>query len=88
MAFPRLFAAAATLLFFAAPPVSAQEGCKTVQFSCSQMNQRCERACQSGRDPSICIARTCSIAMTGCKSTGTWKSQVAGAACWKTNNRS
>jgi predicted secreted protein len=88
MASSRLFLTAAAVLFLASPQASAQEGCKTVQFSCTQMNQRCEKACQSGRDPSICIARTCSISMTSCKSTGTWKSQMSGAACWKTNNRS
>lgn len=65
----------------------AQEGCKTVQRSCSQMNTECESRCQNGNNPSACIARLCSVHLSSCKANGVWK-PAGGAACWKTNNRS
>jgi hypothetical protein len=65
----------------------AQDGCKDSRSSCSQLNASCEKACQGGNNPSACIARTCSIALTGCKANGVWKSVVS-PACWKTNIRS
>jgi len=78
-------AISAALSFFS--PAAAQEGCRQVQASCSQMNQTCERNCQNGNNPSACIARFCSVNMNSCKANGVWKPQ-GGAACWKTNNRS
>ena len=65
----------------------AQEGCKTVQFSCTQMSQRCQKSCETARDPSICAARLCTTPLAKCKATGTWQSVGSQAACWKTNNR-
>ncbi len=76
------------LLFAAAPEFAiAQEGCRAARGSCSQMNADCEKKCQAGTNPSACVARVCSGAMTGCKANGVWKS-VLSPACWKTNNRS
>lgn len=65
----------------------AQEGCRDSRNSCSQLNASCEKACQGGNNPSACVARTCSVSLTGCKANGVWKS-VLSPACWKTNNRS
>jgi hypothetical protein len=65
----------------------AQDGCQTVQRSCSQMNQTCEQRCQNQRNPSSCIATACSVNLTSCKSNGVWK-PPGGAACWRTSNRS
>lgn len=81
------FAVLLGLCFASSNSVSAQEGCQTVQRSCSQMNQVCERNCQNGNNPSACVARFCSVNLTACKANGVWKPQ-GGAACWKTNNRS
>ncbi|MGX5734349.1 hypothetical protein [Bosea thiooxidans] len=66
---------------------SAQEGCRASQYSCSQMHASCEQRCQNGNNPSACIARTCSVSLSGCKANGIWKS-VASPSCWKINNRS
>ena len=73
--------------FMSSNPAAAQEGCKQVQISCSQMNQNCERNCQNANNSSACAARVCAVNMNNCKANGIWKPQ-GGAACWKTNNRS
>ncbi|MCU4179424.1 hypothetical protein [Bosea sp. BH3] len=68
-------------------PAGAQEGCRASQNSCSQINASCERNCQKGNNPSACVARLCSVPLSGCKANGVWKS-VASQSCWKTSNRS
>jgi len=68
-------------------PAGAQEGCRTSQISCSQMNANCERNCQNGSNPSACVAQLCSVALNGCKANGVWKAATS-PACWRTNNRS
>ena len=65
----------------------AQEGCRAVQSSCTQMNTSCERNCQPSNSPSTCIARLCSVPFSGCKVNGVWKS-AATPTCLKTNNQS
>ncbi len=65
----------------------AQDGCKVVNASCSQMNARCERNCQNNNNPSACIARACSVNLTSCQANGIWQPR-GGAACWRTNSRS
>ena len=65
----------------------AQEGCRAVQSSCSQMNASCERNCQAGNNPSACAARLCAVPFSGCKANGIWKS-ASSPTCLKTNNRS
>jgi len=73
--------------FAAHQAASAQEGCRASQNSCSQINASCEQNCQKGNNPSACVARLCSVPLSGCKANGVWKS-VASQSCWKTNNRS
>lgn len=65
----------------------AQEGCRAVQSSCTQMNASCEQKCQKSNSPSTCIARLCSVPFGGCKVNGVWKSN-ASPTCLKTSNRS
>lgn len=77
----------AVMLAASAISGAAQEGCKTAQSSCSQLNADCERKCQNGNDPSACVARFCSVALTACKANGVWK-VARSPGCWKTNNRS
>lgn len=68
-------------------PVIAQDGCKTAQSSCSQMNATCEKNCQgASTNPGACIARSCSSTFNACKTNGVWKAPGS-AGCWKTNNR-
>lgn len=67
-------------------PAFAQEGCKVAQSSCSQMNANCEKLCQNSNNPSACVARSCSGALTVCKANGVWRSPGS-PGCWKTNNR-
>ncbi len=66
---------------------SAQEGCRAVKSSCTQMNASCEQKCQPSNSPSSCIARLCSVPFSGCKVNGVWKSN-ASPTCLKTSNRS
>lgn len=76
------------MLAAAAHPAIAQEGCKTAQSSCSQMNATCEKNCQgASNNPSACIARSCSTTLSTCKANGVWKAPGS-AGCWKTTNRS
>lgn len=67
-------------------PATAQEGCKTAQSSCSQMNATCEKNCQGSNNPSACVARSCSSTLNTCKANGVWKAPGS-AGFWKTNNR-
>ena len=41
----------------------AQEGCRAVKSSCSQMNASCEQKCQAGNNPSACVARLCATSV-------------------------
>lgn len=66
----------------------AQEGCKTVSTSCTQMYQTCEKQCQASNNASRCVGGNCEPRLGECKSTGIWKSSQTRAACWKTSNRS
>lgn len=77
-----------TALLGAAGMAAAQEGCRQVRQSCSTMFKECERRCQSGNNPSACVARTCSTPFNGCKANGVWRSVVTGSACWSTTDRS
>ncbi|WP_306226605.1 hypothetical protein [Bosea beijingensis] len=67
--------------------VGAQEACQAARSSCSQMNASCEQKCQAGNNPSVCVARLCSVPFSGCKANGIWKS-ASSPTCLKTNNRS
>ena len=68
-------------------PAFAQEGCKMVTGSCTQLSQSCEKQCQTSNNASACVGRFCAPKLETCKSTGVWRSANTGAACWKTNNR-
>ncbi len=65
----------------------AQEACRQVQNSCSQMKARCEQNCQGQQNPGRCIGAICEAALNNCRQTGIWKA-VGAPVCWKTNNKS
>jgi|LFEF01.1.fsa_nt_gb hypothetical protein len=88
MALVRILLTVSAFLVFVPTSAFAQEGCKTVQFSCTQMQQRCEKSCEAARDKTICAAQLCAPPLARCKASGTWQSVGSKAACWKTNNRS
>lgn len=79
-----------TVLAHLAMPMSsyAQEGCKVVTTSCTQLNQSCEQKCQASNNQGRCIGSICAPQLSNCKASGVWKSANTAAACWKTNNRS
>ncbi|WP_162561140.1 hypothetical protein [Methylobacterium terrae] len=67
--------------------VLAQEGCKSVTASCSQMQANCEEKCGTAANPGRCATTICAAAMPRCKESGVWNPRTS-ATCWKTSNRS
>jgi hypothetical protein len=84
--FTKFKSALTAAILVAASSAFAQDGCRQVQTSCTQMKARCDQNCQSARNPSACMGAVCDATLNNCKQTGIWKASGT-IACWKTNNK-